>query len=160
MTKSFLKGLVAAALGVALLAAPAAAQIGWSIGAGVSMPNADGAENGFHGMGAATFGLGPAPIKIRADVMYHAFDGASTLGVDGDAMWHFMPGPLSPYAIGGLSWGTTSIDGIDESESDFGWNLGGGLDFGISALSFFAEARYLKLGDGDGIIPVTVGLRF
>jgi opacity protein-like surface antigen len=111
-------------------------------------------------MGAATFTLPALPIAIRADVMYHSFDGASTLGVDGDAKWNIIPGPLSPYAIGGLSWGSTSIEALDESESDFGWNLGGGLDFGISKLSFFAEARYLKLGDGDGIYPITLGLRF
>ena len=160
MIKSILKGLVLSTLAIALLAAPAAAQIGWSLGLGISKPSTDGADNGFHGMGAATFALPALPIGIRADVMYHAFDGASTIGIDGDAKWNIIPGPLSPYAIGGISWGSSSIDGIDGSQSDFGWNLGGGLDFGISKLSFFAEVRWLTLGEGDPIMPITLGLRF
>jgi len=160
MIKSILKGLVLSSVAVALVAAPAAAQIGWSLGGGVSMPSTDGAENGWHALGAATFALPALPIGVRADVMYTAFDGASILGVNADAKWNILPGPLSPYAIGGLSWGSTSIEALDESQSDFGYNFGAGLDFGISKLSFFAEYRWVTLGDGDAISPLTVGLRF
>lgn len=158
MIKSILKGLVLSSLAIALLAIPASAQIGWSLGAGITQP--DAGDNGWHAMGAATFTLPALPIAIRADAMYHSFDGASIIGVDGDAKWNIIPGPLSPYAIGGLSWGSTSVDAIDETNSDFGWNLGAGLDFGISKLSFFGEVRWVTLGDADAIMPITIGLRF
>ena len=178
MTKSYLKGLVAAALGVALLAAPAAAQIGWSVGAGMTMPQGDfgdGADNGFHGMAAGTFTLPASPIKIRADFGYHTMNASEDLvgpdadvsfnliTVSGDAQWSFMPGPLSPYLIGGVTWGSASVGGDDapdvDSESDFGFNLGGGLDFGLGALKLFAEARYFSVGDSD-FLPITVGIHF
>jgi len=160
MIKSILKGLVLSSVAILLVAAPAAAQIGWSLGAGISKPSTDGADNGWHALGAATFTLPALPIAIRADAIYHSFNGASIIGVDGDAKWNIIPGPLSPYAIGGLSWGSTSFDGGGDAVTDFGWNLGGGLDFGLSKLSFFAEARYVTLGGNDGIIPITLGLRF
>jgi opacity protein-like surface antigen len=174
MTKSFLKGFVAAALGVALLAAPAAAQIGWSVGGGITMPQgdlSDGAASGFHGLAAATFSLPAAPIKIRADFAYNtmgseddAIDAAFNLmTVSGDAQWTIMPGPLSPYLIGGVTWGSASCGGddcaSDESESDFGFNLGGGLDFGLGALNLFAEARYFSVGEAD-FLPITLGIKF
>jgi opacity protein-like surface antigen len=177
MTKSFLKGIVAAALGVALLAAPAAAQIGWSVGAGMTMPQGDfgdAADNGFHGMAAATFTLPASPIKIRADFGYHTMAASEDLvgtadvswnmmTLSGDAQWTIMPGPLSPYLIGGVTWGSLGVGGDDapdvDSESDFGFNLGGGLDFGLGALSLFAEARYFSVGDAD-FLPLTVGIKF
>jgi opacity protein-like surface antigen len=175
MTKSFLKGLVAAALGVALLSAPAAAQVGFSVGAGLTMPQGDlgdGAESGFHGLAAATSTLPAAPIKIRADFGYHTMPADEDLFGDmsfnmmtlsGDAQWSFMPGPLSPYVIGGVTWGSASLGGDDapdvDSESDFGFNVGGGLDFGLGALKLFAEARYFSVGDSD-FLPITVGIHF
>ncbi|HEY3492795.1 MAG TPA: outer membrane beta-barrel protein [Solirubrobacterales bacterium] len=177
MTKSFLKGLVAAAVGIALLAAPAAAQIGWSLGAGLTMPQGDfgdGAESGFHGMAGATFSIPAAPIKIRADFGYHMLPASEDLvgdadvsfnmiTVSGDAQWTIMPGPLSPYLVGGLTWGSMGVGGDDapdvDAETDMGFNIGGGLDFGLAALKLFAEARYFSVGDAD-FLPITVGLRF
>lgn len=141
------------------LATTASAQIKWQVGAGISHPTTDGADNGFHGMGAATFSLPAAPVKIRADLLYHSFDGASILGLNGDAVYNFAPGPISPYVLGGISWARTKPDGVD-AETDFGYNLGGGINFGLAALKAFAEVRYLKVGDGDAMIPITVGLHF
>lgn len=149
----------AVALALVAVASPAQAQIGWSVGAGITHPTTDGADNGFHGLVAANFKLTGAPISLRADGMYHTFDGFSMLGVDGDAVYGFAPGPVSPYVLGGLSWARSKADGIDAT-TDFGWNVGGGINFGLSALKLFAEARYLKIGDGDAMIPITVGIHF
>jgi opacity protein-like surface antigen len=132
---------------------------------------ADASDNGFHGMAAATFTLPAAPIKIRADFGYHtmassddALDISSNLiTVSGDAQWTIIPGPLSPYLIGGATWGSSSLGGDDapdvDSESDFGFNVGGGLDFGLGPLKLFAEARYFSVGDAD-FLPITVGIHF
>jgi hypothetical protein len=46
-----------------------------------------------------------------------------------------------------------------DAETDMGFNIGGGLDFGLAALKLFAEARYFSVGDAD-FLPITVGLRF
>lgn len=158
MRTLFVRSALLAGLTLALTTA-ASAQIKWQVGAGITHPTTDGADNGFHGMGAATFTLPAAPVKIRADGMYHSFDGASIIGVNGDVVYSFAPGPVSPYVLGGLSWARTKPDGFD-AESDFGFNLGGGINFGMSALKLFAEARYLKVGDGDALIPITVGIHF
>lgn len=176
MIKSVLKGSLIVALGAVLFAAPASAQIGWSVGLGMTMPQGDlgdGAVNGFHGLGAATFTLPAAPIKIRGDFMYHTLGADedvvagdisfNLITVSGDAQWTIMPGPLSPYVIGGFTWGSASVGGDDapdsDSESDIGFNLGGGLDFGLGALKLFAEARYFSVGDSD-FLPITVGIHF
>ena len=158
MRKLLVRGAMVAGLALALTTT-ANAQIKWQVGLGITHVTASGADDGFHGMGAATFNLPAAPIKLRADAMYHTFDGASILGLDGDAVYSFAPGPVSPYVLGGVSWARTKPDGIDAT-TDFGLNLGGGINFGLGALKAFAEARYLKVGDGDAIYPITVGLHF
>jgi len=169
-----LKHLTLAVLGALLIAAPVSAQVGWSIGGGVTLPQGDagdGFNSGFHGMGAATFTLPASPIRVRADFGYNTMphkDDALDYNmniwtVSGDAQWSIVPGPLSPYLIGGLTWGNLSLGGDEapdlDSEGDLGFNLGAGLDFGLGPLQFFAEARYFML-DGTEILPVTLGLRF
>ena len=158
MRKLLVRGVIVAGLALALTTA-ASAQIKWQVGLGITHVTADGADDGFHGMGAATFGVPAAPFKIRADALYHTFDGASIIGLNGDAVYSFAPGPISPYVLGGLSWARTKPDNVD-AESDFGFNFGGGINFGLGPMKAFAEARYLKVGDGDAIYPITVGLHF
>lgn len=160
MTKRMLLAMFGVGTALALVAAPAHAQIKWSVGAGITHPTTSGADNGFHGLAAAAFSLPAAPIGIRVDGMYHSFTGSSMIGVDGDATYSFAPGPVSPYVLGGVSWGQSKVDGFSGSSSDFGWNAGGGINFGLSALKLFAEARYMKIGQGDGFIPITVGIHF
>lgn len=173
MIKSILKTVALSSLAIVLVAAPAAAQIGWSIGLGPTLPQGDlgdGAKSGFHGMAGATFSLPAAPIKIRADAGYHTMKSEADdeislnlITVSGDAQWSFMPGPLSPYVIGGVTWGSASLGGDNapdvDAENDFGFNVGGGLDFGLASLKLFAEARYFSVGDSD-FLPITVGIHF
>lgn len=169
MIKSILKGLVLSAI----IAVPASAQIGWSLGLGPTLPQGDlgdGTKTGFHGMAGATFSIPAAPIKIRADFAYNtmkseADDNLSlnVMTVSGDAQWSFMPGPLSPYLIGGVTWGSADLGGSSapdvSAETDFGFNVGAGLDFGLGPLKLFAEGRYFSVGDSD-FLPITVGLHF
>ena len=172
MIKGIAKGLVLGGLAMALVAAPAKAQIAWSVGAGASLPNGDFknvAKTGFHGMGAGDFKLTGSPISIRGDFMYNSFSskasGGPTLSlitVSADAKYGFAPGPVSPYILGGPTWSRSSCSGCT-SESEFGFNVGGGINFGMSALKLFVEARYFSVSD-NGVktnwIPITVGIHF
>jgi len=172
MIKGIAKGLVLSALALAFVAVPAKAQVAWSVGAGLSLPNGDlktGVKTGFHGLGAADFKLTGSPISIRGDFMYNTFSskasGGSSLNlmtVSADAKYGFAPGPVSPYILGGPTWSNASCSGCT-SQSAFGFNLGGGINFGMSALKLFAEARYFstsKNGASTHWIPVTIGIHF
>jgi len=171
MIKGIVKGLVLGGLALVLTATAAQAQIGWSVGAGISSPSGDlgdGVKTGFHGLGAADFKLTGAPISIRADAMYNTFsnkasggDAFNIFSISADAKYGFAPGPVSPYILGGPSWNNSSSGG--NSSSKIGFNLGGGINFGMSALKLFAEVRYFSVSD-NGFkttwIPITVGIHF
>ena len=172
MIKGIAKGLVLGGLAMALVAAPAKAQVKWSVGAGLSLPQGDlktGVKTGFHGMGAGDFKLTGSPISIRGDFMYNSFSSktsggptTSVMTVSADAKYGFAPGPVSPYILGGPTWSSAKVTGIP-SESAFGFNVGGGVNFGLSALKLFAEARYFstsKSGHSSHWIPVTIGIHF
>lgn len=90
-------------------------------------------------------------------------------------------GYVPPYCDPWFYWcypgGIVPVDYIlaEETSTDFGINLGGGVNFGLSdAVSFYAEARYhyiwgpeLKNAAGESqgkangqFLPITFGLRF
>ena len=164
-------GLIAA-----LGAAPLAAQLGFHIGAGVTMPSSDYgnyAKTGWMGIGGVTFSLGPAPIKIQVDALYGINDheedpnapGAKTAvyGGMGNAVYNIGAGPIKPYVLGGvgyLSHAYSDDSGdFNDTKWKFAWNIGGGVNFGLGGLTVFAEARYLDR-DRTAFIPIFAGLRF
>ena len=169
--KGIAKGLIAVGLGLVFLAAPANAQLKFAVGAGLSLPNGDLADffkSGFHGMAAGEFALTGAPISIRADGMFSTFsskvsgaDAFNPMAMSADVKLGFAPGPISPYILGGPSWVHSSNGGV--SSSKIGFNVGGGVNFGMSALKLFAEARYFTVSD-NGVktnwIPITLGIHF
>ena len=126
-------------------------------------------NTGFHGMAAADLKLTGAPISIRADGMYNIFknkvsggNSLNVLGVSADAKFGFAPGPVSPYILGGPTWSHSSCSGCTAVNS-WGFNVGGGVNFGMSALKLFAEARYFsttKNGSSSHWIPITLGIYF
>jgi hypothetical protein len=86
-------------------------------------------------------------------------------------------GRANLYAVGGgsffyhknLLWaptGTTCCAGvqgqsdIDSWESDFGWNLGGGVGFGFGPSDLFVEARWMAIKSNRSFVPIIVGLTF
>ena len=169
--KGIAKGLIAVGLGLVFLATPANAQINWAVGAGLSLPNGDlsnGFKSGFHGMAAGDFALTGAPISIRADGMFSTMkskvsgaDAFNPISVSADLKFGFAPGPVSPYILGGATWNHWSFSGV--STSKVGYNIGGGINFGMSALKLFAEARYFSVSDNGAKvnwIPITVGIHF
>lgn len=169
--KGIAKGLIAVGLGLVFLATPATAQLKFAVGAGLSLPNGDLADffkSGFHGMAAGEFALTGAPISIRADMMFSTFsskvsgaDAFNPMAMSADVKLGFAPGPISPYILGGPSLVHSSNAGM--SSSKIGFNVGGGVNFGMSALKLFAEARYFSVSD-NGVktnwIPITLGIHF
>ncbi|HEU4630264.1 MAG TPA: outer membrane beta-barrel protein [Gemmatimonadaceae bacterium] len=69
---------------------------------------------------------------------------------------------IKPYVLGGIGLYNVGCDGCD-SETKFGLNGGGGLEFGLSGFNTFIEARFQSIFTEDSntnIIPIVFGIRF
>lgn len=69
---------------------------------------------------------------------------------------------IKPYVLGGIGLYNVGCDGC-ESETNFGLNGGGGLEFGLSGFNTFIEARFQSIFTEDSntnIIPIVFGIRF
>lgn len=171
--KGILARIIFASVSVALVAAPLAAQGGFMVGGGLTLPQSDYADqvkDGWHGMAGLEIPLA-LPLGLRVDAAYHLnadnFPGdpdasAALIAVSGNGVFHFGAGSVKPYLMGGATWASLSCSGDDcidtSSESDIGWNAGGGLGFG----SLFLEARYVSIkGNVEAeFIPITIGFHF
>ncbi|MDB4899163.1 MAG: hypothetical protein JWN53_971, partial [Gemmatimonadetes bacterium] len=78
------------------------------------------------------------------------------------------PTGASPYLIGGVGaynvkadFGNNGTNG-NNSQTEAGFNVGGGIRFPLGLLSTFLEARYHKtLGDSNTqYVPITFGINF
>ena len=163
--------------------------ITWSIGAGLSMPTGDlgdAAGAGFHLQGASSYRRAGWPVSLRGELAYHHF-GAKDFSVPGgnpnqtvdftskasaiagivDVSYAFVTrNRMKPYVLGGPGFYNTRSElteagGTSESGSDtkFGFNMGGGMNFSMSGRSAFVEARYHHV-DQAAWIPISFGLRF
>jgi opacity protein-like surface antigen len=172
--KRILRRLVIAGLGLAFVATPVFAQGGLILGGGLSLPQGDykdAVKSGYHGMAGLNFAVLGAPLGVRVDAAYHLNDfdlpgspdaASALLAVSGSAVYTFPSVGAKPYLVGGITWARAKCSGddcvSDASDSDTGFNVGGGIRFG----SIFAEARYLSIG-GDvdlKLVPITVGFTF
>lgn len=164
-------------LAATLIAAPASAQTSFSIAAGATMPvgsTSDGMDVGYNAI--VGLGIKPplAPIGARIEGMFtqmswkNATSGATRImagivnaTVSGAAM------PMG-YLIGGV--GLYNGKGVDlpvgftsSSSTDFGFNIGAGLNFPLTGFSTFAEARLHIINtetESTKIIPITFGIKF
>jgi opacity protein-like surface antigen len=147
--------------------------------------------NGFAGLSPATgefgdrndagyaLGLGVglrqglSPLTFRAEGIYNEFaqktggGKAHATGLTANAIYEFLTGPTSafvPYAIGGIGYYSTREPDpfFDiESQSNIGWNLGGGVRFPLSGFSVYAEARYHSVSNaGVQFAPIVFGVTF
>lgn len=172
--------LAAVAVTVVMSATVAEAQspIRFGIAGGLSLPTGedkDFFDTGFHGQVMLGFGMMALPAKLRADVSYHSFGGKDgTLASGADA--RVISGAVNaivgmggigvkPYLSGGLGMYNTKIEafGEEDSATDFGLNGGIGLEFSLTGMSTFLEARYVHIfteGEATQIIPITFGILF
>lgn len=145
---------------------------GVALGAAIPLSDlADFVKTGFNG--TVTVGLNPTmiPLGIRIDGAYNRFslkgvsgENAHIFSVTGNLLYKIPMATASPYAIGGAGWYNegTSLSG-SQSESNFGWNLGGGIMLPLSGFQTFIEARYNQVQETGGsskFVPITFGIMF
>lgn len=172
--------LGAAVVGLSLVAAPAArAQVGVGVSAGLSMPTGDfgkSFKSGYSVNGLIGFTMPMSPVGFRGEVGYNAWDGksgiangATATSLSGTANVVLqVPGmvPAKPYLIAGLGEHRMKVDAGtlgSATETKLGWNVGGGLNFGLGTLATMVEARYVTVNTSGGsthYVPVTFGIMF
>jgi hypothetical protein len=128
---------------------------GYSLGAGV------GARQGL------------SPLAFRAEGMYNEYSQkfagskAHSTSLTGNAIYELLTDSKSgfvPYAIGGIGYySSREPDPFFNvaTESNVGWNLGGGVRFPLSGFSVYAEARYHSVSNaGMQFAPIVFGVTF
>ena len=163
---------------VAAAAAPVAAQnmadmrtMRFGVQGGISMPTGDYGD--FAKMGFIVGGLldvmpASMPVGFRFNVDYQrwGFDGAdgnfSMLSGTGDVMFTIPTSAgIRPYVLGGVGLyrGDCSISEC-EASNDFGFNLGGGLNFGLGTLDTGVEIRWHKVSSDGEFDPSFITIPF
>ena len=162
--------VVATAFLAAISVAPvAAAQVNnhFSLGAGASFPTGtfgDAYGTGYHVLAAIDFDRSSSPLGFRIDGMFNEFERSGfnnasvrVFGLIGNAV--IRGAPTGPYLSGGIGVYGTKPEGGD-SNSDVGFNLGGGFRFELSGFTAFLEARFHQVEQHLRFIPVTFGVTF
>ena len=127
----------------------------FNLAGGLAIPTGDFGD--FHESGYTLIaGIGltqrASPIAFRAEGIYNEFNRKSSVlgngnsragGITGNATYDFRlaSGAFTPYVIGGIGFFSTRFGGGD-SDTNVGWNVGGGLRFPLSGFSAYFEARY------------------
>ena len=178
--KGFVKAGLAAALGLAVLAAPAQAQgmpITWNGGVGLTLPSTSGVNTGFNLRFGANFTPKGWPVWIRPEAGFDhmswscfgcSSNGSITvIGVSGDAGYNIKTtSHVGPYVMGGLNIlhqnysASSGAITASYSATKLGINIGGGITFPFSGKKGYAEIRYVSAGGGLDFIPISVGLMF
>jgi len=172
--KPITAGLALALATLVLSTSSASAQKTVSLGVsgGLSVPTgqlADRQASGFHVGGHLNFAPASLPFEILVDATYHSFDGnldlttpisVSYFGIAGSAAYVFPGTSMRPYIMGGggMYFGKADVPGA-ESDSEFGFNVGGGLRFVLSGLSTFLQVRANFVGDNT-FVPISFGILF
>ena len=141
----------------------------------------DGLNAGFIAGAALDMHMPATPFGLRAEGSYSRFglQGITGSGVDAhtsdlgfnlNAVMTLVSLPLiKPYITAGPSYsslkfsgtdGTTSVSG---SEGHWGYNAGGGIDFGIGPIGMRMDVRYKHISVDGGSwtsVPLTLGFRF
>jgi hypothetical protein len=159
-----------------IVAAPEArAQLAFSVAAGASLPMGDAADGLNMGYNA-TLGVGIkpplAPLGVRIEGMFNSFDFKETVATDasqrvlGLIANGTLSGPAMPvYLIAGLGMyqSKVTVGSASASDTDFGFNIGGGFNLPLTGFSTFIEVRYHHIpveGGSFQFVPITVGLKF
>lgn len=184
MMKTFRRLLAVAPLALVVSAASAHAQgtgaptrpVSVGIAGGLSIPTGDAGdaiESGFVVGGLLEFARPVSPVAFRFEVDYQRFGskldvpGAGNLRVISgvaNVLYKFAGETARPYLLGGVGLFNTgsSVEG-SESETDFGANVGVGLELPLSGITAFGDVRYQAIfasPDNVNLIPIRVGVRF
>jgi opacity protein-like surface antigen len=171
--------LVGIATVVALFAAQqASAQTIIYLGGGATFPMGDFgdfANTGWQAVGGVLVPVGPAGLSVGAEGFYGQnnhkegeigfLENSKTTpyGAMGVVSYGFQTsGKLTPYVFGGLGVlvHKFSAEGISQSETQFGYEGGAGIDFALSPkLGIWIEGRYMGSSDTQ-FIAADAGLAF
>jgi hypothetical protein len=149
--------LAAALLTGLLLAWPSTSHAGFAlqgVGPRVGMIDPEGTEGTMTYGATLDFEKAGTKFHLVPNVMYWSEDDVSDVNPNFDVLYHFSPaGRIGPFAGAGLGMHFYDDELADESESDFGVNLFGGLMFPTSLATFTVEGRAV-MSDNDqfGII--------
>jgi hypothetical protein len=170
--------LSAAAAAVALgLSTPVAATAQsntthFNIAAGLTLPTGSFGDDHDAGYNLI-LGLGTkprtSPLGFRAEGIFNEFDAHGTAsksrvtGLTGNVTYDLTNGARnntnSLYVIGGIGYYNTRQFGV--SDSNVGWNVGGGFQFPLTGFSAYIEARYHTVSNTDvRFVPISFGLVF
>jgi opacity protein-like surface antigen len=175
--------LGASVVALSLVAAPDAhAQVSVGVSAGASLPSGDFGDQvktGYSVNGLIGFAMPLSPIGFRGEVGYNAWDAKSSAASNGAKASSLsgtanvvlqVPGMIvaKPYLIAGVGQHRMKVEtGTalfgDLTETKFGWNAGGGINFGLGTLATMLEARYVTVNTSNyttHYVPVTFGIMF
>ena len=172
-------GLMAALAAPAALSAQASTDRSLTLGVsgGLSLPTGDfteGLESGYNLTGHVYLKPATFPsLRFRGDVSFDKWNAEAnnagsfrSLGIVANAMYEFPTSGTSiarPYLLGGLGAFNAKASEADDSDTNIGVQLGGGLNFQLSGFTTFAEAKFVNVfTDGSSLryIPITFGVRF
>ena len=151
---------------------------------GAVMPTGDagdGLNAGFTAGAALDVHMPVMPLGLRAEGSYSrfGFQGLTGSGVDAhtsdlgfnlNAVMTLVKLPLMrPYITAGPSYSNLKVSASgtggsgSASEGHWGYNFGGGLDFGLGPIGMRLDARYKHISVDGGSwtsVPLTLGFRF
>jgi len=150
---------------------------------GAVMPTGDAGNAlnaGFTAGAALDMHVPVMPLGVRVEGSYSRFGlqglasgvsaNSSDLGVNLNAVMTLVHLPLmKPYITAGPSYSNLKLSASDgttsgsQSEGHFGYNAGGGLDFGLGPIGMRLDVRYKHISVDGGSwtsVPMTVGFRF
>ena len=162
--------LSAAALAASVSAiAPAMAhsQVYLGLGGGATFPVSNLSNThstGYNVLADLGVHIPTTPLGVRVDGMFNQLPGKDGIGnaqiwtANANLVVSLVPGPVSPYLIGGGGYYNGSVhvfagsNGVVSTGSthanDFGLNGGAGLRASLGAIGLFVEARYHYIFEG------------
>ncbi len=172
-------GLMAALAAPAVMSAQVTTDRSLTLGVsgGLSLPTGDfteGLESGYNLTGHVYLKVATLPsLRFRGDVSFDKWNAEASnagsfrsLGLVANALYDFPTTNNSiarPYLLGGLGVFNSKASEADDSDTNLGVQLGGGLSFQLSGFTTFAEAKLVNVfTDGSSLryIPITFGVRF
>ena len=155
------------------------AQLSFGVAAGAAIPSgtmSNSFDTGYNLTGMVNISAPLAPVGFRVDGMFNEFNAKSGTLFPSTAKDRITalsanvivaaPVPaivLSPYLIGGLGEYSSKLSTSSTSTNKMGWNIGGGIKFGLAGFSALGEVRYHRIqtsGGSTAFIPVTFGVLF
>jgi len=146
----------------------------FNLAAGATLPTgpfSDRTDVGYHLTGGLVVKQPGVALGFRAEGMYNGFNAKATSGYSHtgvitvnatyDLSTNSRSNTSSLYAIGGAGYYSTRESFETESETDIGWNIGGGFEFPLTGFSAYVEARYHYVSNTDvRFVPISFGVIF